>query len=209
MKLRVGFLCLLSTRLAAIPVLAQDVLYDNGPINGTVDAWSVSGGFAVSDTFTIGGGGASVTGMSFGAWLFPGDQIHFGELSITSSEFGGTTYFDGIIDFTISDCNTNQLGFNVCTETGSFGPINLNAGRYWLTLSDFEDVGDPLYWDENAGPSQASQNSVGTIPSESFTIFGTANSTTTTTGTTPEPGSIVLVGSGIVGVAGILRRKVF
>ena len=86
MKLRVGFLCLLSTRLAAIPVLAQDVLYDNGPINGTVDAWSVSGGFAVSDTFTIGGGGASVTGMSFGAWLFPGDQIHFGELSITSSE---------------------------------------------------------------------------------------------------------------------------
>ncbi len=114
-----------------------------------------------------------------------------------------------MIDFTISDCNTNQLGFNVCTETGSFGPINLNAGRYWLTLSDFEDVGDPLYWDENAGPSQASQNSVGTIPSESFTIFGTANSTTTTTGTTPEPGSIVLFGSGIVGVAGILRRKVF
>ena len=206
-RLRLALLSLLALCLSAAPAAAQNDLYDNGPINGTVDAWTIDLGFAVSDTFTIGAGGASVNGMSFGVWLFPGDQIDIGEVSITSSEFGGTTYFDGIVNFTISDCNVNQLGYNVCTETGNFGPVNLNAGTYWVSLSNFEDVGDPVYWDENSGPSQASENSVGTIPSESFTILGTANSTTTTTGTTPEPTSVMLFGTGVVGVVGILRRK--
>jgi hypothetical protein len=53
---------------------------------------------------------------------------------------------------------------------------------------------------------------VGTIPSESFTVLGTQSTTTTsttTTGTTPEPSSILLLGSGILGLAGVLRRKLF
>ena len=57
--------------------------------------------------------------------------------------------------------------------------------------------GDPVYWDENSGPSIASNNEVGTVPSESFTVLGSAG--TSTTGTTPEPGSILLFGSGILG----------
>ncbi|HUK73897.1 MAG TPA: PEP-CTERM sorting domain-containing protein, partial [Candidatus Bathyarchaeia archaeon] len=71
---------------------------------------------------------------------------------------------------------------------------------------------DPIYWDENSGPSSASENSVGTIPSEAFTVLGgTSSSTTTTstTGTVPEPSSILLFGSGILGLAGVLRRKLF
>ena len=63
--------------------------------------------------------------------------------------------------------------------------MNLAAGDYWLNLQNaVVDTGDPVYWDENSGPSQASQNSVGTIPSESFTLLGE-----TTQGTVPEPGS--------------------
>jgi hypothetical protein len=45
---------------------------------------------------------------------------------------------------------------------------------------------------------------VGTIPSEAFTINGT-----TTGGTTPEPNSILLFGSGMFVLAGVLRRKLF
>jgi len=202
LKLRIAFVLCLA--LAAIPALAQSTVYSNGPINGTTDAWTINSGFVVSDTFTTGGG--PVSGLVFGAWAFPGDVLESAEVQITSSEFGGTSFFSGTVNFTQSGCSSNQYGFNVCTETSSsFGPVNLAAGTYWLNLDNaVVNDGDPIYWDENSGPSSASENSVGTIPSEAFTVLGT---TTTTTGTVPEPSSMLLFGSGIVGLVGWLRRK--
>ena len=52
MKLRIATLTILCLALAAIPALAQ---YDNGPINGTTDAWTINFGYVVSDTFVAGG----------------------------------------------------------------------------------------------------------------------------------------------------------
>ena len=102
-----------------IPEPADLPIYDNGPINGTVDAFVINFGFVVSNTLTVSSSG-SIAGMSFGAWLFPGDILETAEISITSSEFGGTTYFDHNVDFTTaSDCVTNPLGFSLCTETSS------------------------------------------------------------------------------------------
>ena len=153
---------------AVLPAVAQNDLYDNGPTNGTVDAWTINFGFIVSDTFTLGSASA-VPAITFAAWLFPGDVLESVEVSITSSEFGGTRYFDGTVNFSQSGCVTNQLGFDVCDEFGAFNTVNLNAGTYWLNLQNaVVNTGDPIYWDENSGPSQASQNSVGTIPSEPF-----------------------------------------
>ena len=212
MRLHTILLSLLALCLAVVPAVAQTDLYDNGPTNGTVDAWTINFGFIVSDTFTL-GAASQVTGLNFSAWLFPGDILESAEVSITSSEFGGTTFFDGNVNFTQGNCTTNQLGFSLCDETGSFGPVNLNAGTYWLNLQNaVVNTGDPVYWDENSGPSSGSENSVGTIPSESFTVLGGTTSTTsqtTTTGTTPEPSSIMLFGSGVLGLAGVLRRKLF
>ena len=206
MKLRIASLSFLLICLAGVPAVA-DTIYNNGPINGTTDAWTVNFGFVVSDTFTIPAGGGTITGLNFGAWMFPGDDIHIGDVFITSSEFGGTTYFDGTINFTVSDCSTNQYGYSVCTESGRLGPVNLAGGTYWLSLENFEDVGDPLYWDENSGPSQASENTIGTIPSEAFTLLGTSSTTTTSSTSVPEPNSVMLFGSGILGLAGMLRRR--
>ena len=189
--------------LAAVPAVAQNDLYDNGPTNGTVNAWLINVGAITSDSFVL-ASDSTVSGLQFAAWLFPGDVLETVDVSITSSEFGGTTFFDGSVSFMGSGCAMNELGWNVCTETGSFGPLNLGAGTYWLNLQS-ASVGneDPVYWDENSGPSMASQNSVGTVPSESFTILGSSS------GTTPEPSSILLFGSGILALAGVLRSKLF
>ncbi len=103
-------------------------------------------------------------------------------MQITSAEFGGTTYTDQVVNFIQSGCSGNQYGFNICTETGNFATsVNLAAGTYWVNLDNaVVNNGDPLYWDENSGvgctssgcPSLASENSVGTIPSEAFTVLG-------------------------------------
>ena len=194
---------------AAVPAMA-DILYDNGPAGPDSDAWTINFGFVVSNTFTL-TSNSNVNGFQFWAWLFPGDTLNSAELSITSSEFGGTTYFDQIVNFTSLSCFVNAFGFNVCDESTSFNGPNLDAGTYWVNLQNADvNTGDPVYWDENSGwfcdspgcPSQASQNSVGTIPSESFTILGNTGG-----GTVPEPSTLLLFFSGAVGIAGIVRRK--
>jgi hypothetical protein len=201
--------------LAALPMFGQG-LYSNGPINGTTDAWTINSGFVVSDTFTVGFGGAVATGLTFGAWAFPGDVLESAEVQITSSEFGGTTYTDQVVNFTQSACSANQYGFNVCTETGIFNTaVNLAGGSYWVNLDNaVVNDGDPIYWDENSGPSSASENSVGTIPSEAFTIGacgsdGKSSPDCLPPPSVPEPGSIFLVGSGMLGVVSLLRLKTY
>jgi hypothetical protein len=174
LKMRIASLSLLALCLAVVPAVAQDI-YDNGPTNGTTDGWTINFGFAVSDSFTL-SSGATVGGLNFAAWVEPGDTLQSAEVSITSSEFGGTSFFDQTVSFTQSGCVANQYGFNVCTESSTFSGPSLNAGTYWLNLSNASTAaGDPVYWDENSGPSSASENSIGTVPSESFTLVGAAS----------------------------------
>ncbi len=126
------------------PLQPNDI-YDNGPINGNTDAWTINFGFVVSDTFTVPSGGATITGGSFGMWLFSGDTLNTAELSITSGENGGTSYFDQTVNFTQGTCTSNQYGYNVCTETTSFTGPTLNAGTYWVNLQNASvPSGDPV-----------------------------------------------------------------
>jgi hypothetical protein len=201
---------LLCLALWTLPASAQ-ILYANGPVNGETYAWTINYGYIVSDTFTLSGGNSAVTGLSFGAWLYPGDTLTSADVSITSRINSGTTYFDETVVFSASRCAANSYGYDVCTETGSFSGPTLLSGTYWLNLQNAVTTqGNQVYWDQNSGvgcrslgcPSQGWDSNEGPVPSESFSVLGSAN------GTTPEPGSIVLFGTGIlVGITGILRRK--
>ncbi len=203
--------------LLAVPAIAQNDIYENGPTNGNTDAWTINFGFVVSDSFQV--PNSLVDGLEFTTWMFQGDVLETADLSITSSEFGGTTFYSGTVTFTQSGCVPNGFGFNVCTEIGSFSGPSLNAGTYWLNLQNaVVNNGDPVYWDENGGPSSASESSVGTIPSESFTLGAPCNdgSNSPPCGppppTTPEPGSFLLFGTGAVtmlGLLGSLRNRFF
>ncbi len=216
MKLRVLLSCvfaLLAFALTAIVPAAAQLVYENGPINGNEDAWTINFGYIVSDTFTLVNPSTTITGFSFGAWLFPGDVLTSAEIFITSQEFGGTTYFDQVVNFTQSGCTLNTFGFDVCEESSTFHGPTLNAGTYWLNLENASvPNGDPVYWDENAGvgchsqgcPSQPSENSLGTILSEAFSMYGGTN---TGSGSTPEPGGLLLFGSGVLAAAAVIRRR--
>ncbi len=136
-------------------------------------------------------------------WEFPGDTMSTVDYTITQTENG--TGVGQTVNVTDKYISTNQYGYNI--DAISFNSaIPLSAGTYWLNLYNATvPSGDPVYWDENSGPSaalRASESAVGTIPSEAFTI-------NMNTGTVPEPSSIMLFGSGILGLAGLLRRKLF
>jgi hypothetical protein len=225
MKLRLASLSLLVLTLATVPAMAQ-TLYSNGPTNGNTDAWTIDLGAIVSNTFNLANNDTNITGGSFAMWLYSGETLTSAELSITSGENSGTSYFDQTVNFTQGSCTGNQYGYNVCQENTTFNGPTLNAGTYWLNLQNASvPFGFPVYWDENSGPSQAIQccnktesvtNAVGSIPSEAFTLLGQTTTSTFRAGadsqassSVPEPASIMMFGSGILGFAGLLRRKLF
>jgi PEP-CTERM motif len=125
--------------------------------------------------------------------------------------------------------SSNAFGYDIDVETVTGLSLSLGASHsatdYWLTLQNATTgSGNPVFWDENSGggysgsgcggadghglycPSSAEQyytvggqNDLGPVPSESFTINGG--------GSTPEPSSLALFGSGVLGLGGLLRRR--
>ncbi len=215
MNLRIVSLTILCLALAAVPAAADLAPgYDNGPINGTTDAWTINFGYVVSNTFT---GISYAEFLQFGVWEFPGDTLTSVDWSITSGENNGTVYGQGTATGAyLSDefISTNQYGYDIDRIYVWATNVKLDQSKtYWLNLSNaVVPSGDPVYWDENSGvhcggtgggancPSEASSSALGTIPSEAFTINSGGRPT-------PEPSSLLLFGSGIVGLAGVLRRR--
>ena len=152
---------------------------------------------------------------SIGVWEFPGDTTLSVDWAVGLTEYG-SEIAHGTASVTDSFISTNGFGYNVDTLTATgLNVPELGGVAYWLSLQNaVVSSGDPVFWDENSGagcrsngcPSSASESSVGTIPSEAFTINTSGGGGG---GTTPEPSSIMLFGSGILGLAGVLRRKLF
>ena len=88
-----SLICLLCLSVTGT-LLAQGVIYDNGPVNGTVDAWTINFGYVVSDTFAINGFYAIVTGFDFWVWELPGDKALTVDWSLTRRRMGGI--FSGV-----------------------------------------------------------------------------------------------------------------
>ncbi len=213
-QLRIASLSLLAAiclTLAAVPAVAQQDLYDNGPVNGETSAWQINFGYAVSDAFATGynTSRSNVKSSNIAVWVEPGDTPTsiswlFGTTPFSSNIASGTS------PLTVTNSFINQFGYQVDTVSFSTAVSNLSQGNYWITLENATTAdGAPLYWDENSGvgcqslgcPSQAQANGVGTIPSEAFTIEGSP------AGSTPEPNTLALLGSGFMGLAAFLRCR--
>jgi len=202
-------LCLL---LAVAPAMADT--YSNGPYNGTVDAWTINFGFTVSDSFTLSGSDTKVTDFHFVYWdASASDLLTTADLQLGTTSFGGSAT---TVAFSSTFLTTNQYGYNLyqANSTGLNIPWAGGAGFATFgnacTLSGCS-VSNPIYWDENSGPSLAYENTLGSIPSEAFTLSGGCGGCGCgirgPACGSPEPSSIMLFGSGVLGLAGLLRRK--
>jgi hypothetical protein len=204
-----AFLLLLCAALAVVPAVA-DTLYDNGPVNGDLNAWPINFGFAIANSFNLASGlNYTITGFQFGVWALPGDMPVSVNWDIGTSPF---LHDRGIGTATLSSVFlfTNSFGYDVYEATATGLNVGLTAGNYFLALGGATSInGDALFWDENNGvgcsspgcPSTSYEQGIGEIPgSESFTLTGSSQPT-------PEPGSMILFGSGVLALTWTLRRK--
>jgi hypothetical protein len=192
---------------SAVPAKADTLIYDNGPTNGNINAWTINFGYLVSDSFTVGAGGTSgLTSAQIGLWAFPGD----GGLGSVQWSIG-TSFFNADVANGISAATSNTFeyvngyGYDIYQSTFNISTGALGPGTYYFTLQNAtvaNNDGDAIYWDENDGPSQAMSNVNKGIGSESFQIYGK-----TVTTQTPEPDSLLLLGSGLLGLAGGIRKR--
>ena len=155
--------------------LPQDLLYDNGPYNGTTDAWAIDFGFAVSDSFTA-PSGSTIQGLSFVYWdASTSDLLTSVDMGIASTSFGGT--FQTLTGVNNTFLGTNQYGYALYQADYAFTDIYWPGGVGYITLQNACStsgcsVSNPIYWDENSGPSTAYEGSLGSIPSETFALAG-------------------------------------
>jgi len=183
---------------------ADYTLYGNGPIDGNTAAWQINAGNAVGDSFTL-TSNSTITGVNFWAWNAPGETVTQIDWSISSAPLDTTGYANGTSSVNSTYNFTNGYGYDINQDSFSIGSVNLLAGTYYLNLQNAVATnGDPAYWDQNNGPSTASDTLDGVVPSESFQVQGTVDSLAA-----PEPNGLVMmvVGSLIMGIYLLRRRR--
>jgi hypothetical protein len=203
--------------LAAVPAFASDItLYDNTTAysygNSTGGSWSTNG---ITDSFVPLLNGTADSVM-VALWLSPGDTATSVSWQITTEQFGGTQLDSGtatypanlsatyVTSYTFSDPPYNSHSWNIVDVLFSIPDLAVNTGTtYWLELDGVTtSEGYGASWDESEGPSKSYISDGDTAErSETFQILGKQENVT------PEPSSFLLLGSGLAGLAGMLKRK--
>jgi hypothetical protein len=194
----------LAGTLGTVSAFADDLYSNITSTSYTNTAYTISAYETPTDSFTL-SSTSTINSIILGLWLDSGDTAQSVDWQIVPTPlFYSSNIAEGESIVISSTPEGSLYGFDMYQVTIGNINVTLGPGTYYLELDNVNtaDSGS-AQWDVSNGASSGIITD--TIPfgnpSETFEIDGTTNTVT------PEPSSFLLLGSGLAGLAGLLKRK--